>query len=104
MDDFGENLAAEYLCGIGYKILERNFRYKNFGEVDLICMDGDEVVFVEVKRRSSDACGTPEDSIDWRKISKIARIAEIYLDITKPWRIDAVLVLGREITHLQNVL
>ncbi len=104
MDNIGEKLAARYLEGLGYAILERNFRYKNLGEIDLICRDKDEVVFVEVKMRGSSDFGMPEDAVDARKLQKIMRVAEIYLSGNEKWRIDVVVILGTKLEHLQNVL
>ncbi|MEK6757331.1 MAG: YraN family protein [Bacteroidota bacterium] len=74
----GEDLAAEYLAKNGYSILERNFRFER-GEVDLIARDGDELVFIEVKARRSDAFGLPEDAITPQKEEQIKRVAEGYL-------------------------
>jgi putative endonuclease len=74
----GEDLAAEYLERNGYEILDRNYRFER-GEVDLIAKDGDELVFIEVKARRSDAFGLPEDAITPQKEEQIKRVAEGYL-------------------------
>ena len=50
----GEDLAARHLRACGYKILRRNFRAPHGGEVDIVCRHGKELVFVEVKTRSSE--------------------------------------------------
>ena len=55
----GEDRAARHLAGLGYRVLERNYRTPQ-GEIDLIALDGDTVVFVEVKTRTSDSFGAPE--------------------------------------------
>ena len=106
----GEALAADYLISKGLRILERQYA-RPYGEIDLICLDGNEVVFVEVKSRSSFAFGYPEDSVTPQKIGHILRVAEGYLLETKqtevPWRIDVVAIEFHEeppkITHLKNI-
>ena len=45
----GENIAEQYLKELGYKIIERNWKYSRIGEIDIIAQDKDTVVFVEVK-------------------------------------------------------
>ncbi|MFA6528232.1 MAG: YraN family protein, partial [Candidatus Gracilibacteria bacterium] len=79
MKNAGEDIAQGFLQSKGYEILERNFRASQFGEVDIICRDGNEIVFVEVKMRSGGGFGEPEDAVDARKLAKIARVAEVYL-------------------------
>lgn len=73
----GEKLAEEYLKSEGCKVLKKNYRTP-FGEADLIVQDGDEVVFVEVKTRSSDAYGTPAEAVVQAKQRRYKRIAEFY--------------------------
>ena len=75
---WGEDLAAAYLQQRGMVILERNFRGKR-GEVDIIARDGDDLVFVEVKTRSSCTFGTPQEAVNRRKQQQIIHLAEIYL-------------------------
>ncbi len=74
----GEDIAAKYLCAHGYRILSRNF-HVSIGEVDIIAWDEDVLVFIEVKTRRSDRCGTPGQSVHHRKQQKIARTADWYL-------------------------
>ena len=57
----GEKIAAEYLTGLGYVILERNFRSRE-GEIDIIAHKDDFLVFIEVRTRTSTSYGTPEES------------------------------------------
>ena len=73
-----EDIAAAYLEGEGYTILERNFRCKR-GEIDIIAKHGGETVFVEVRSKHSAATVHPAYSIDHRKQRKIARAAEVYI-------------------------
>ncbi len=89
----GEDLACGYLRKIGYKILERNFRIQG-GEVDIVAQDGDILVFVEVKSRSSKIFGTPFESINYIKIKALLKTSLFYIQKInwgeKPYRIDAV--------------
>lgn len=91
----GESLASEFLADHGYLILERNFRTK-FGELDLICRRHDLYVFVEVKAKVGYDFGIPEDMITPTKLSKVRRMAEVYLQINNlyaPCRIDVVAIV-----------
>jgi putative endonuclease len=74
----GEELAAAYLERIGYRIIERNYRFDR-GEIDLIAQDGDELVFIEVKARRSGAFGLPQDAVTPQKEEQIKKVAEGYL-------------------------
>lgn len=72
-----ENLAADFLKQQGYEIVERNYRYQR-SEIDLIVRKENWLVFVEVKMRSSDAFGYPEEFVDYRKAKNIVFGAEQY--------------------------
>jgi putative endonuclease len=69
----GEKLASQFLKRHGYKILYRNFRGRTGGEIDLVCRDGDTLVFVEVKTRTREDFGRPFESIDRDKRKRISR-------------------------------
>lgn len=73
----GEQRAARFLRKAGYKILCRNFRPLYGGEVDLVCRirGTTELVFVEVKTRSSESYGSPADAVDWEKQRRIVQAA-----------------------------
>ena len=73
----GERLVAEYLKNKGYKIIEKNYRTP-FGEADIIAKNGDEVLFIEVKTRTSDKYGTPAESVVKRKRETYVKIAKFY--------------------------
>jgi len=73
----GENLASDFLKKKGFEIIARNFRYKR-SEIDLIVKKNNWLVFVEVKMRSSDAYGYPEDFVDRKKATNIIEGAEEY--------------------------
>jgi len=92
----GEELARRFLKKKGYKILETNYRGR-LGEIDLVAQDGDSLVFVEVKTRSSMAFGHPLESINPRKQHQLTKAAGEYLagcgEEGRFCRFDAVSVL-----------
>jgi putative endonuclease len=69
----GENLACRFLRKNGYKILYRNFRGRTGGEIDVVCRDGDTLVFVEVKTRTGEDFGRPFEAIDRDQRKRISR-------------------------------
>ena len=74
----GEEAAREYLRQRGYSIVERNWRCP-FGEIDIVARDGDTLVFVEVKRRSSSGYGGAEGALTQHKQRRIVAAARMYL-------------------------
>lgn len=75
---FGEDFACVFLQKKGYKIIERNFRSK-FGEIDIITIKYNVIVFVEVKARWNLNYGYPEEAVTPSKLWKIKKTAEYYL-------------------------
>lgn len=73
-----EERAAEFLRSLGYQILARNYRWRG-GEIDLIAREGNCLVFVEVKARSSRTYGLPEEAITPGKRQRLLRTARRYL-------------------------
>lgn len=108
----GENAACTFLERKGYKILERNFR-KSYGEVDIIAIDKDTVVFIEVKTRTTSSYGTPFDAISRTKMAQIIKTATYYKyiahkNLPEDMRIDAIGVILKDakivsIEHIENV-
>ena len=105
----GENRATAFLQGLGYRILKRNFTYGKL-ELDIVAMDGDELVFVEVKTRKSDRFGQPEDALNGSKQALLRRASDAYLQIcvkvlTK-CRFDVIAIVENEgewsIRHIKN--
>ena len=91
----GEDLAAEMLAEKGYVIISANWRDKH-KEIDIIAMDGDTLVFVEVKTRSEDFWGNPEEFITRKKQKLLINAAEAYIaetGFTGNSRFDVVSVL-----------
>lgn len=78
----GEAIAEKAIAAQGYRILERNWRYKHL-EIDLIALDGDILAFVEVRTRNDSQFGEPYESIGTAKINKLARAANIYINQQK---------------------
>lgn len=74
----GEQAAARFLRRLGYRIVARGHRQR-LGEIDVIALDGDCLVFVEVKTWSSADDGDPSLAVDRRKQEKISRAALVYL-------------------------
>ncbi len=79
---FGEKLAAEYLSGCGYRVLDRNFSCRA-GEIDIIAMQEDTVAFVEVKTRSSARYGLPSEAVSAAKQRRMVKTALYYLQKNK---------------------
>lgn len=94
---YGEDLACEFLRKQGYKIIERNFRIRG-GEIDIIALDGNSLVYIEVKTRSQEFFGAPEESVTFFKLKFLERAAKFYkakrknLKLPQLERIDVVSV------------
>ena len=106
----GEDQAARFLRRLGHKIIARNYLCP-IGEIDLVTIDGDTLVFVEVKTLSSDKAAEPQDHVGFTKQRQVRRVADYYLAKhnahDRPLRFDVVAVLlpvsGRaQITHFVN--
>jgi putative endonuclease len=88
----GEDIACEYLLKKRLEIKERNWRYKN-AEIDIIALDGKELVIVEVKTRSAAIYEEPRDSITPQKIRFLVNAAEEYIfvnDFNGETRFDVI--------------
>src|SRR5213592_3538437 len=79
--ELGEKLAARYLRKHGYKVLCRNFRGRTGGEIDIVCRDGDTLVFVEVKTRTREDFGRPVEAVNAAKRKLISRGALAWLQL-----------------------
>ena len=109
--DEGEELAAAYLESKGYTILERNYHFER-AEVDIVAYDKDTcIVFAEVKTRSSNTFGEPEEFVDEEKIQNVYKAAEAWIYERKmdgvPVRFDIVSILQKnneapDIKHFEN--
>lgn len=105
----GENITVKFLRRQRYKIIERNFRSKS-GEIDIIAKDGNQLVFVEVKTRSSSNQEFLRASVNKSKEKRIAKTASYYLKKQKynglTGRLDVVFVISNNgrprIEHIKN--
>ena len=78
LGDRGERAAAKYLKKQGLKILTKQYR-NQFGEIDIVALQGKQVVFVEVKTRQSTDTGQPFEAVDQRKQHKLTQVALAWL-------------------------
>lgn len=110
----GEDQAVRYLLSCGYEILERNWRSSS-GEIDIIALadgtEGAEIVFIEVKTRSSLRFGDPFDAITPEKYRRVFVLAREWITLHHPrtaWRIDVILLVkngsGFEIVHHKRLI
>jgi putative endonuclease len=108
---WGEQLASEYLAQKGYKILGRNIRTP-YGEIDILALLDQTLIFVEVKTRTSNSFGNPENAITTRKLTHMEASALHYtqnIEYAGTWQWDAIAILKLatkppEIVHFENVI
>ena len=108
----GEKIARNYLIGKGYQILDTNY-HTHQGEIDLICRLNNILVFVEVKTRTNQAFGYPEQAITNQKQQRLAKAAQDFLQnhpaSYREIRVDAINIIFTtqdlaKISHLKNIL
>ncbi len=92
----GERLAQAFLEGLGYRFVDRNWHCAS-GELDLIMLDGEELVFVEVKTRRGEASGRAEEAVSPSKVTKLLAAAEWFISEQpehqeRVWRCDLVAI------------
>ena len=114
---WGEGVAAEYLERIGYTVLTRNYHSLQ-GEIDIVAINEaasfSRLVFVEVKTRTSQKHGYPEEAITRNKWDHLQAAIQHYLefhsDINLDWCVDVIAVVGQpnqnnpQIQHYENVV
>ena len=102
----GEKAAARYLRRQGYRVLARNIRSK-LGELDLVVLDGQTIVFVEVKTRANHEAGLPAEAIDSDKQRRLTRLALHYLQrhrlLEQSARFDVVAVTWPQSSRRPNI-
>lgn len=107
----GEEIATKYLKKNGFKIIERNFR-KGYGEIDIVSVHDNILVFVEVKTRTTNLYGGAIEAISYGKLQKLIRTCEYYKllhpKLPESMRIDAVLIdlennEAKNIQHVENI-
>ncbi len=108
LGEFGEELAVEELEKKGYEIAERNWRYKK-AEIDIIARKNNVLAIVEVKTRSSDYFGDPQDFVNSKKIKMLVEAVNEYVvskDLEVEVRFDIIAIIKNEnqltIEHLED--
>ena len=102
----GEDIAAEFLEKIGYKIIKRNLTFP-FGEIDILAESPSKtIVIVEVKAVSGDGWGSAHDLVRYKKQEKLKLLA---LAVGKEYpgyniRIDVIGIDGDRIEHIENAV
>jgi putative endonuclease len=92
LGESAERLAVNHLEGKGYRIVARNMRMSNTGEIDIVALDGETLVFCEVRARRGEA-GLAAQSINPRKAARMLGHALDYVDDDhEARRIDLVVV------------
>ncbi|BDQ37564.1 UPF0102 protein [Pseudodesulfovibrio nedwellii] len=107
--NLGESAAARYLETKGFRVLERNWRYRQW-ELDLICRDRDTIVFVEVKTRKANSMASPADGLTRKKQARLVKAASHYLTQNDLWddpcRFDLAAVVdtgsSMDVEHCEN--
>jgi putative endonuclease len=100
----GEELAREHLRKKGYKVLEQNYRTR-YAEIDLIVKEKDTLVIVEVRTKIGERFGTPEDTLNNKKLQKVKKNAAAYAAQSKwnkVYRVDAVCIVLAEDHSVQR--
>ena len=102
-----EDWAAVYLEQNGVRIIERNFRFHKVGEIDLIGIDGEYLVFFEVKYRKTARAGYAAEAVNYKKIRQICKVSNYYRMINRipyetPIRFDVVAMDGKQINWIKN--
>lgn len=107
----GEEIASKYLIKKDYKIIEKNFR-KGYGEIDIIAVKENILIFVEVKTRTTKLFGGAIESITYHKLQSLVKTAQFYKlshpKLPEALRIDAVLIdlengKAKNIEHIENI-
>ncbi len=108
----GEDVAAAFVVRAGWTVLARNWRCPE-GELDLVALDGDEVVAVEVKTRRSATYGHPAEAVTYRKLARVRRLTARWLrehDVRPASvRVDVIAVVlpargAAQVEHLVGVV
>lgn len=109
--NIGESDAIHYLNEKGYVVIERNY-YSRFGEIDIVALDQETVVFVEVKTGKEKENYRPIESITKAKLRKLIKTIDIYVHVNKlhdkDIRIDGIEIIYKrnnsmEITHYKSL-
>jgi putative endonuclease len=105
--NLGEDLATKYLITKGAYIIETKYKIKS-GEIDIIARLNDEILFVEVKARSSIKFGYPSEAVNYKKQLKIISVAKYYIlknkleHIKVRFDVIEVYLKNNKINHIEN--
>ncbi len=103
----GENIAAEYIKKLGYKIIDKNWHYSKNAEIDIIAEDKGTLVFIEVKTRTTLNYGHPFEAINQTKIAKIHNAIYGYLSKTEnkynSFRFDGIAIIGLDNPKIEHI-
>lgn len=104
----GEELAVQFLKNLGYVIMATNWQQHKF-EIDIIAQDNNEIVFVEVKTRSTDFFGKPEEAVTLSKQKHLIEGADYYInknEVDLECRFDVLAIVLNEtsldINHIKD--
>lgn len=101
----GEDEAVKYLEKKGYRVIERNFLCRQ-GEIDIIAIDNNYIVFIEIKTRTSNEYGLPSESVTTKKIKHIKKAIQYYLYKrnleNENIRVDVIEIYAKEGKYLIN--
>ena len=104
----GEQIAEKHLINNGYKILHKNWRFGK-KEIDIVCKKDEEIIFVEVKTRTSDYFEDPKEAVTRKKQKHIIEAANAYIEkynIQLEARFDIVSIVltskNPEIEHIED--
>lgn len=103
----GEEIASRYIQSKGGIIIEQNYRTK-IGEIDLIAKINGELVFVEVKSRSSINYGYPSEAVNYKKQRKITNVAKYYIldnsleNVSVRFDVIEIYLKNKKINHIVN--
>ncbi|MCQ2196256.1 MAG: YraN family protein [Bacteroidaceae bacterium] len=101
----GEDCAAQYLEDLGYRIIARNWRNRGRKELDIVAIDGDTLVFVEVKTRTANTLTSPFDAVNGLKMHRLTLAADSFIrahNINMNARFDVIGITGSKIEHIKN--
>ena len=104
----GEQQAALYFQNLDFQVLATNVLVPNLGELDLVLLSptGKELVFVEVKTRTSPSYGDGEHAVNYKKLRALQRTARAYCR-QKHWRgtyrFDLVTIVAGKLEHFENI-
>lgn len=107
--NIGEGYAKEYLINNGYNIIKTNYSCK-LGEIDIIAKNKNYIVFIEVKYRKTLSYGYPREAVNFKKQSKIRKVANMYINthniVNSDFRFDVIEILNLNnenvIEHIKN--